>query len=312
MQYVSVDQLEQFEFHDSTWKLICREGDDVTFSVENLNIHKDTAQNDEEWDMELAPARMTFRGFRLICFEPGRSWTTDENGVSVPVGERVLHTGEEGMSRLAEDAFQVLHFEREGDHWEFGGCGAEPYFTVELAFDSVEIAWESYAKKAWYELHRYYSHLVTLDTPDGLVQEKLEIMVHEEDTWCVKEKRLIPAPSVSAGVRCMETQYWGRGRDDDLWIDAIADLQKKLPGDVTIRSCLTCRHGNLCPHGTQPGKVYCLKGEKVSCKMDVAALCDDGDSWMKREKGFFDTCEDWAQTSVDRYTYNDYESYLNQ
>ena len=45
--------------------------------------------------------------------------------------------------------------------------------------------------------------------------------------------------------------------------------------------------------------------------MDVVTLCDDGDSWMKREKDFFDTCEDWAQTSADRYTYNDYESYLN-
>ena len=109
MGYRSVDQLEQFEFHDSDWKLNSREGDAVTFTVENLNIHKDTEQNDEDWDMELSPARMTFRGFRLVCFEPGRSWTTDETGRSFPVGPRVLYTGEEGMELLAKEC----HVEKE-------------------------------------------------------------------------------------------------------------------------------------------------------------------------------------------------------
>ena len=40
MSYRSIDQLEQFDFHDSDWKLNAREGDAVTFAVEKLNIHK--------------------------------------------------------------------------------------------------------------------------------------------------------------------------------------------------------------------------------------------------------------------------------
>lgn len=310
MRYRSVDQLEQFEFHDSDWALASRDGDTVTFEVSNLNIHKNTEQNEEDWDMELGPARLTFRGFRLVHFEPGRSWTTDERGKSVPVGPRVLYTGEEGMALLSKESFQVFHFEREGDHWEIGCCGVEPYFTVEFDFDSVEITWETYVKKAWYELHRYYKHEATLGSPEGEQRKKLEIWVSEEDGYSVRLGRMVPGPSVSAGVEYAGKRYWGDGKDDFLWIDAIAYLQKNLPEGVTIRGCLTCRYGNLCPYGNEPGKVFCLKGEKVSCKLDVAALCDD-EAWEQREKGYFDCCSDWAAPSADHYTYNDYEDYLN-
>ena len=304
MGYRSVDQLEQFEFHDSDWKLNSRDGDAVAFAVENLNIHKDTEQNGEEWDMELSPARMTFRGFRLICFEPGRTWTTDETGKSVPVGPRVLYTGEEGMDLLAKESFQVFHLKREGDHWEIGCCGVEPYFTVEFDFDSVEITWDSYEKKAWYELHRYYPFQATLDTPDGAVREKLAISVHEEDLYRVGVG-WIKGPSVTAGIQWNGKRYLGDGNDEFLWTDALADLQRKLPEGVTIRGCLTCRYGNLCPCGNEPGKVYCLRGEAVTCKMDVVRFFD-GDDWVQRKKAYFDFCEDWEAVSADHYTYNDF------
>lgn len=310
MKYVSVDQLEQFEFHDSSWKLCGREGDDVTFLVEKLNIHKGTEQNDEDWDMELDTARMTFRGFRLIHFEPGRSWTTDANDRSVPAGERILYTGEEGMARLASGKFEVFHFCREGDHWEFGGCGPEPYFTVELDFDSVEIAWDGYVKKAWYELHRYYTFPAVLDTPEGFVTEKLEITVHEEEVYRVGHGWL-PAPSVAARVCWGDELYLGDGTDDYLWIDAVADLQKKLPAGVTIHACLTCRHGNLCPFGNQPNEVFCCKDTPVAEKYDVARLCYE-DGWEDRKKAYFDCCDHWEEQSDDFFTYNDFWCFLKK
>lgn len=303
-------QLEDFEFHDSNWKLVSRNGDTVTFEVTNLNIHKGTEQNDEDWYMELGPARMTFRGFRLIHFEPGRSWTTDETGHSLSVGPRILYSGEEGMARLAEEPFQVFHFEREGDHWEIGCCGVEPYFTLEFDFESVEITWDSYAKKAWYELHRCYRYTVMLDTPKGPEQGELDVHISEEDAYNTRLRRMVKGPSVSVGLKYAGTQYWGDGTDDYLWIDTVADLQKKLPVGVTIRGCLTCRHGNLCPYGNEPGKVFCLKDTPLSGKMGVAALSDNHKVWTERKKAYFDCCGDWMETSDDFYTYNDYRHYL--
>lgn len=311
MGYLSIDHLEDFEFHDSNWKLTSREEDTVIFTVENLNIHKDTEQNDEDWDMELSPAAVRFRGFRLIHFEPGRSWTTDESGNSVPAGPRILYTGEKGMAHLAQEAFQVFHLEQEGAHWEFGGCGSEPYFTVEFDFDSVEITWDSYVQKAWYELHRYYTFPVTLDTPRGRYSEKLEITVHEEEVYRIGTGWL-PAPSVTARI-CWENEvYTGDGTDDYLWIDALADLQKKLPQGTTIRGCVSCRYGNSCPYGNRPEEIFCLKDKDISEKQDVCQVFDvEDDVWIKRRKHYFDCCEQWAEMTSERYVYNDFEYHLN-
>ena len=49
-----------------------------------------------------------------------------------------------------------------------------------------------------------------------------------------------------------------------------------------------------------------LKGETVTCKMDVVRFFD-GDDWIQRKKAYFDFCEDWEAVSDDHYTYNDYE-----
>lgn len=310
MRYISIDQLDQFEFHDSTWKLSSRDEDIVAFEVHNLNIHKDTPQNGEVWDMELEAARMTFRGFRLIHFEPGRSWTTDELGNSVPVGPRVLHTGEEGMKLLSEEEFMVLYFEREQDHWEIGCCGVEPYFTVEFDFDSVEIAWDGYRNKAWYELTRCYKHDATLDTPDGEQLKRLEIWVVEEDSYKVRLGRMVPGPSVSAGVEYAGKRYWGDGRDDYLWIDAIALLQKNLPEGVIIKGCITCCHGNLCPVGNGPDEVFCTKDVVIHEKSDLFFYTEDPGERDKRSRRFFHTCEDWKAQSEDFYTYSDYLDHL--
>ena len=312
MNFSSIDHLQDFEFHDSEWELLSCEAGPAVFAVRNLNLHKGTELNDGDWDMELGPAQMVFRGFRLIRFEPGRSWTTDESGASVPVGERVVYTGAEALTRLSAGAFQVFSFAREGGHWEFDGCGPEPYFTVALEFDSVEITWDSFVKKAWYELHRHYSFQVTLDAPWGHLREKMQIWVHEEDTWSTRERRMVPGPSVVAGVRYEGAAYWGRGSDDLLWIDAVADLQRKLPEGVVLRACLSCRHGNLCPFGNEPNEVFCLIDAAPAGKMDVAALCDDHEAWSQRKKGFFDTCPNWAEPAEDVYTYNDFADFLKE
>ncbi len=292
MKYISIDQLEQFDFHDSDWRLESREGDTLTFAVGHLNIHKDTEQNDEDYDMELGPARVTVRGFRLIRFE--------QEGRGTAAQPRALCPGE---------SFQVRYLTREGDCWELGGCGLVPFFEAAFGFDSVKIAWDAYVNKAWYELHRYYTFPVVLDTPAGPVSETLEITVHEEEVYRVGHG-WIPAPSVSARVCLGEEMYLGDGTDDYLWIDAVADLQKKLPAGVTIRGCLTCRHGNLCPYGNEPGAVFCLRGTPLSGKMDVATLCDNHAVWIERRKAYFDCCDHWAETADDFFTYNDYHIFL--
>ena len=313
MRYISIDQLEQFEFHDSSWKLCSRDGDTVTFQVRSLNIHKHTEQNPYSMDMELDNARMTFRGFRLIHLEPRRSWRWDENGNGHPVGPRVLYTGEEGMDRLAKEDVMVFHFDSVEDHWEIGCCGIEPYFTVAFDFDSVQIEWDGYRRKAWYELHRYYPFQVTVSSPEGCSSEKLEIRVHEVGNYREDQKGKLDscAETVTAALCWDGKGYIGKGKNDDDWTKSVADLQNKLPEGVVIRSCLTCRYGNHCPYGNESEQIFCLRDVDVANKMDVCEFFDeDEDVWTKRLRHCFDCCGDWAEMTPERYVYNDLACYL--
>ena len=57
-----------------------------------------------------------------------------------------------------QNEITVYHFEKEDRGYSIGGCGIEPYFTMEFDFDNVVVCWDEYKKKAWYELHRQYRY----------------------------------------------------------------------------------------------------------------------------------------------------------
>ena len=52
-------------------------------------------------------------------------------------------------------------------------------------------------------------------------------------------------------------------------------LQGKLPRDVKLLCCMTCRHGNMCPFGNEPRELYCTKNIKVNNKNQLAELFNE-------------------------------------
>lgn len=114
-------------------------------------------------------------------------------------------------------------------------------------------------------------------------------------------------PTVTVGVKYNGEQLWGRGKDY-LWVDAFANVQKQLPNDVLLKCCLTCRHGNMCPYGNEPGKLFCTKGLIVGSKEDMCNLFDDQENSkiFDRIKSVADSCNEYTPQSDDYYTYNDY------
>lgn len=77
MKYLSVDRLQDFEFHDAELSLISwsnfLEKDVLTFSAKMLNVHKNAEPNKMDSDMEISNARITFTGFKIKEFEPSRT-----------------------------------------------------------------------------------------------------------------------------------------------------------------------------------------------------------------------------------------------
>ena len=52
----------------------------------------------------------------------------------------MVFSGQDGINRILEELkneITVYHFEKEDRGYSIGGCGIEPYFTMEFDFDNV-------------------------------------------------------------------------------------------------------------------------------------------------------------------------------
>ena len=313
MKFCVANDLSLFEFHDATFSFVAFDGRDLTISAKGVSIHKNTPQNPSNVDMELALAHITFQNFHSATYEPGRSWKTGEDGQSYPVGPRIIYTHQEAIDKIIaelQEGLEVFHFEKEEKGgYSIGGCGIEPYFTIEFDFDSVIISWNECNKKAWYELHRRYQFDSVLNTPGGDETVQLTVYVNEEAVYI--NGILVEPPTVSIGCKYDGKEYWGYGKDH-LWIDAFADLQRKLPEGVLLKCCLTCRHGNLCPVGNDVNEVFCTKDVLIAQKSDLYFYTEDNAERAKRSKQYCDLCGDYQMQSEDYYTYNDYLYFLKK
>ena len=103
-------------------------------------------------------------------------------------------------------------------------------------------------------------------------------------------------------------EYIGTGTDY-LWVDAFTNLQKKLPNDVIICCCMTCKHGNMCPFGNVPRELYCTKNIRIKDKQQLCDLFNTNNkNNILNDKVLSDSfCNDYESQSMNYYTYNDYK-----
>lgn len=308
MKYCVENNLAVFEFHDSFFSFLSFDGSNLVLSASRVNIHKDTPWNPSDCDMEIDSAQIVFKNFHAATYEPDRVWETGADGKSYLVGPRVIFSGQDAMDRILaelQNEIAVYYFSQKegGTGYSIGGNGIEPYFEMEFDFDAVTVAWDEYKKKAWYELHRQYQYDAVLRTPEGDETVNLRVGCNEEKLY------FGGSFEVTVGCTFRGKDYWGRGKDD-LWIDAFAGLQKRLPEGVQLACCLTCRHGNLCPVGNAENEVFCTKDVVITQKSDLYFYTEDEGERRKRAKQSCDLCEDYEPQTDEYYTYNDYLIYL--
>lgn len=312
MKYRAHNDLSLFEFHDSIFTLVSFDGKDLLVSASRVNIHKNTPQNPSDYDMQIASAQIIFKNLHSLTYEPGVAFRTGEDGQLHPEGPSVVLRGQEAIDRILKELryrVVVYHFEKEDQGYSLGGQGVEPYFEMKFDFDSVDVCWEEYTKKAWYELHRQYQYDAVLHTPYGDTTVKLTVGCHEEPVYC--DGSLQQPPTVNVSCTFEGKEYGGHG-SDALWIDAFADLQRKLPEGVFLKGCLSCRYGNLCPVGNGVNEVFCTKDVLIRQKSDLYFYTEDATERSKRSRQYWDFCEDYQPQTEECYTYNDYWYYLQK
>lgn len=157
MRYRSENEFGIFEFHDAQFILERFENGNLTVSAEHLNIHRNTAQNPSETDMEIDYAIITFTGFRVHTLEETESWNRieDEAGKVSRVADTcsVLEgkAAEERFIKHLEEGFDVYAFGRfDGSLYYFDTSTSEPPFTSKISFDTFTVEWDNYCGKAWY------------------------------------------------------------------------------------------------------------------------------------------------------------------
>lgn len=304
MKYRVENQLDLFEFHDSEFSLIGFDKKDLTVSVKHLNIHKDAKENPHDCDMEISSANIYFQNTHILSFEPMRAYQLDAGGNWYTDEPQIIFTGKDAEEKFISElkngfSINCIDIRQFGEHTtiEISTNALECFFAT-FSFSNVIVEWDSYRRKAWYELHKQYRYEITLSTPDGESKEPLHVVCNEEDEFY---------PTVRVGIQYQDQEILGYGKDY-LWVDAFADLQKHLPDNVILKCCLTCRHGNMCPYGNNPGEVFCTKDLVVSSKGDMCNLFDteSNDEIENRSRNYADTCEDYKHQSSDFYTYSDY------
>ncbi len=279
----------------------------MVVSAKHLNVHKDAAPNNSGVDMEISEAIISFHGFKISELESGGGLITDENGNSYtePV---IIYKGDEAREMLEKElrnSVTVIAFaENDNGEYELDVLGIEPYFAARFRFNSLEIEWEEYRKPAWYELHKQFNKSITLSTPKGDKVHNATIIYNDENV-CSNEL------NISLGIHYEGEDYFGVGKDY-LWVDAFADLQKKLPEGVLLKCCMTCRYGNMCPVGNSPDEIFCTNDVEIKEKSDLFFYTEDAEERLKRVRSYTDICDKYQQQSSEHYTYNDYLYYFKK
>ncbi len=309
MKYISTNRFSDFEFHDAKLEFVSFKDNTLIVSAEGLNIHKDTEQNVNEYDMEIDSAIITFENFEIVSLEPIRAYKMDENGKLYTDEPQVFYNGKEAEQILIAELKESVSLnglnaynENEKAIIEFDTNG-EAVFNTVFFCTNYKIEWDDYHGRAWYTYYENYRFDITLNTPQGEQKNEIRISSKRDDDNCIVY--------VSAYVRYNEKDYFGSGKEYD-WIDAIADLQKNLPNDVTFKSCVACKHGSMCPVGNCINEVFCVKDIVPKEKSDLFFYTEDDNEREKRRREFFYCCNDFAPQSEDYFTYNDYFYRLNK
>lgn len=125
------------------------------------------------------------------------------------------------------------------------------------------------------------------------------------------DKDVIEIPKSEITLIYDGVEYKGNGIDC-LWTDTFADLETRLPKDVKLACCMTCRYGNMCPYGNEENQLFCTKDLKITCKEDMCNLFVQTHPFEERAVESFGFCENFVYQSDDYYTYNDYLCYLTK
>lgn len=161
MKYISWNHLEDFEFHDAVLIFESYKDNTLIVTAKCLNMHKDTKQNINDYDAEIASAVITFEHFKVHSLEPLRAYKIDADGNLYTNDPQIIYQGKDAeeifIKKLKSSiSLNGLNVQNKDNRTmiELETNGYVSLFTAVCSCVSVTVAWDEYCGKAWYERRR--------------------------------------------------------------------------------------------------------------------------------------------------------------
>lgn len=301
------DNLDDFEFQDAYVKAAEYRQPKLILHVDGLNIRKEATQNSYSCDMQIDDACITFQDIMLDKYVE-HSFATGKIAVSK---NDLEYSGEEAK-RLFQQAFKKGFLINTLSPTIQGVCliGMLPdspednndasFFSMYIRFVSVSVKWQNCCAQAWHVRQNQKNYPLCIASPGRELTVEALLSAREE-------KENSPSRTVSATVDGV--LYIGTAESTEL---ALIDIAKQLPGRCSIKSCLSCRHGNFCPFGNADNEIFCIKDFSPKQKSDLYEVTQNGLERIKRRHLLFDLCPDYMPAIEEYYHYNDYLYLVNR
>lgn len=154
--YISVDELDAFQFHDARLESIRAEGQDLVWDVADLNVIQRNSQNPDGPDQCVdAVLRFGMGEITDLTFPSYQLSTRKVKNVTVPE-KKVLprQFGDVLKTQLTESCYIVELEEAvktdSGYSARFLVDGPSGWLLISLRFRSVTVTWDRFKGPAWY------------------------------------------------------------------------------------------------------------------------------------------------------------------
>ena len=171
MKYLSVNEPNNFSFHDAVINKVRVEDNDMIWTVEAANAEKTNSQNPYDKAMCIDSAEVVFKNFHIDSIV-APEYKTVHNGSEYITPEKIL-TG----SEIKDLIDLILQEEEFGYIYSLNGVKSDDGFTIEImlcpyreispfngmfyditiACDEFTVGWDNFDGAAWYESDKWKS-----------------------------------------------------------------------------------------------------------------------------------------------------------
>ena len=154
--YISVDELDAFQFHDARLESIKTEGQDLVWNVADLNVVQGNSQNPEGPDQRVdAAIRFAAGEITDLTFPSYQLSTSKVKNVAVPEKKVLPRQFGDVLKTLLSGPCFIMELEElkktpEGHSARFLVDGPPSFLSVTICFRHVTVTWERFEGPAWY------------------------------------------------------------------------------------------------------------------------------------------------------------------